>query len=308
MEAGVASEVLAGVPPLAPHKKVWLEELKKAEKVNDIEDLINKASDEHVHEDGIKKSTSRGRGRGCGRGGGRGRGRGRGQSDMGQKRGESSSPSLEQSKCKKSKTKNSSMFQNDSDDDAMTDVENKQSKNDFSLKMTTNKKDKVSKNKISSNDSLDDDLDVSLDDYQLYPNLPSFKSHEKTNLSIEQADIPMLHSTKGAAVSKTKLPSDKPSRLENEQLMKEKKIALNEESKAVNSKKDSEATSGGKEKLTKGVALPPGYGADQLAAVLVRVLEEKVRVSESHSERQLFRMTIHTLLCRGSGCKATENR
>ena len=309
MEPGVATDILVGVPPLAPHKKIMLEELKKAEKkVIDIEDLINTGSDEHVNEDGIRKTTGRGRGRGRPPGRGQGRGRGRGQShDRGQKKEESSSPSFEPSKSKKPETKISSMVQDDSYDDAKTYKKIQQSTNDSSLKMTTDNKDKVSKKKISSNESHDDDLDVSSDDYQLYPDLPSFKSHEKTNLANEQADLPMLHSSKAAAVSKTKLTSDKPSRIENGLLMKEKKIARNEESIAK-SKRDSEATSGGKEKLSKGVALPPGYSADQLAAVLVRVLEEKVRVSESHSERELFRMTINTLLCRGSGCKATEHR
>ena len=52
------------------------------------------------------------------------------------------------------------------------------------------------------------------------------------------------------------------------------------------------------------VYLPPGYGADKLAILLIKVLEEKVKVSDSHSERELFRRTIHVLQCRG--CKDRE--
>ena len=227
MEEGVACEILAGVPPLAPDRKVWLEQSKKAEKVNDIEDLTS--------EDGIKKTNSRGWERGRGRGRGQGQSLGRSH-DSGQKRGESSSPPFESSKCKKSKTKTIYEMTQDDSDDEMTDVESQKSKNDPSL----------------------------------YPDPTNYKSHEKKNLRIEQADL------------------EKPSRLENKLLKKE--------------------TSDEKEKLSKSVVLPPGYGAGQLAAVLVRVLEEKVRLSESHSERQLFRMTIHSLLCSGSGCKATKHR
>jgi len=57
-------------------------------------------------------------------------------------------------------------------------------------------------------------------------------------------------------------------------------------------------------KSSSSVPLPPGYGADQLAQVLICVLEEKVRVSSSHSERELFRKTIHVLMC--EGCKDRE--
>jgi len=53
-----------------------------------------------------------------------------------------------------------------------------------------------------------------------------------------------------------------------------------------------------------GMSLPDGYGSDKLAQVLIFLLEEKVRVSTSHSERDLFRKTIHTLLC--GGCKDKE--
>jgi len=52
------------------------------------------------------------------------------------------------------------------------------------------------------------------------------------------------------------------------------------------------------------VCLPPGYGSDKLAILLIRLLEEKVKVSSSHSERELFRMTMHVLQCRG--CKDRE--
>jgi len=52
------------------------------------------------------------------------------------------------------------------------------------------------------------------------------------------------------------------------------------------------------------ICLPPGFGSDKLAKVLIYVLEEKVRISSSHSERELFRKTIHVLLC--GGCKDRE--
>eukprot|EP00092_Neocalanus_flemingeri_P018587 GFUD01020129.1.p1 GENE.GFUD01020129.1~~GFUD01020129.1.p1 ORF type:complete len:561 (-),score=152.97 GFUD01020129.1:73-1755(-) len=55
---------------------------------------------------------------------------------------------------------------------------------------------------------------------------------------------------------------------------------------------------------TSNVCLPPGYGSDKLAQVLICLLEEKVRDSSSHSERELFRKTIHVLLC--EGCKDRE--
>jgi len=66
---------------------------------------------------------------------------------------------------------------------------------------------------------------------------------------------------------------------------------------------DKEAVTSTK-KSSSSVPLPPGYGADQLAQVLICVLEEKVRVSSSHSERELFRKTIHVLMC--EGCKDRE--
>ena len=56
--------------------------------------------------------------------------------------------------------------------------------------------------------------------------------------------------------------------------------------------------------IREGLSLPDGYGSDKLAQVLIFLLEEKVRVSTSHSERELFRKTIHTLLC--GGCKDKE--
>merc|ERR1719186_1692985 len=66
---------------------------------------------------------------------------------------------------------------------------------------------------------------------------------------------------------------------------------------------DKEAVTSTK-KNSDSVHLPPGYGADQLAQVLISALEEKVRVSSSHSERELFRKTIHVLMC--EGCKDRE--
>ena len=57
-------------------------------------------------------------------------------------------------------------------------------------------------------------------------------------------------------------------------------------------------------KLSDGVCLPPGYGSDKLGKVLMRLLEEKIKVSTSHSERELFRKTIHVLVC--GGCKDRE--
>jgi len=52
------------------------------------------------------------------------------------------------------------------------------------------------------------------------------------------------------------------------------------------------------------VSLPLGYSADKLAKVLICLLEEKIKVSSSHSERELFRKTVHVLLC--GGCKDRE--
>jgi len=56
------------------------------------------------------------------------------------------------------------------------------------------------------------------------------------------------------------------------------------------------------------MCLPPGYGSDKLAQVLICLLEEKVRVSSSHSERELFRKTIHVLLCEGCKDKDQHNK
>jgi len=56
------------------------------------------------------------------------------------------------------------------------------------------------------------------------------------------------------------------------------------------------------------ICLPPGYGSDKLAQVVIRLLEEKVRVSSSHSERELFRKTIHVLLCDGCKDKDLHNK
>ena len=52
------------------------------------------------------------------------------------------------------------------------------------------------------------------------------------------------------------------------------------------------------------VYLPPGYGADKLAILLIKVLEEEVKVSTSHSERR----TIHVLQCRGYKNREKPNK
>jgi hypothetical protein len=57
-------------------------------------------------------------------------------------------------------------------------------------------------------------------------------------------------------------------------------------------------------KLSDGICLPPGYGSVKLGKVLMRLLEEKIKVSTSHSERELLRKTIHVLVC--GGCKDRE--
>ena len=49
------------------------------------------------------------------------------------------------------------------------------------------------------------------------------------------------------------------------------------------------------------VFLPPGY---ETVKLVISFLEEKVKMSTSHRERELFRKTIHVLQCRG--CKDRE--
>ena len=46
---------------------------------------------------------------------------------------------------------------------------------------------------------------------------------------------------------------------------------------------------------------PPGY---ETVKLVISFLEEKVKMSTSHRERELFRKTIHVLQCRG--CKDRE--
>ena len=52
------------------------------------------------------------------------------------------------------------------------------------------------------------------------------------------------------------------------------------------------------------LTLPAGYDANQLALVLVELMQHRISQSPSHSERELLRKAVHVMQCQG--CKNTR--
>jgi len=53
---------------------------------------------------------------------------------------------------------------------------------------------------------------------------------------------------------------------------------------------------------------PVGDGSDKLAQILIFLLEEKARTSSSNNDRELFRKTIHSLVCKGCEDRDKHNQ